>query len=222
MDERDLPRQDGRDWTGLNVATMIQNRAYLGEAFHGEHRNPDAHAAIVTLPEWQAANAVKGGPGAIKQSSSLLAGMIRCAGCRYAMRRTWIRYKVANGEQRKVETYSCQRKHTGGVCPSPAHVMAHTIEPVVVDHFMAWYGRTERLERSPDVEAVEAAERTLRDGEARLEAFLGDDELRETVGRDAFMAEARRRQEAVERAQTELEDARARAYVGQLRGRSCC
>ena len=81
-------RPDGRHWTGPHVAAMIKNRAYLGEAFHGRHRNTDAHEAIVTLPEWQAANAVNGGPGAIRGSSALLAGIIRCAGCRYAMRRT--------------------------------------------------------------------------------------------------------------------------------------
>lgn len=49
------PREDGREWSARNVTTMIANRAYLGEAFHGEHRNADAHAPLVTLPEWEAA-----------------------------------------------------------------------------------------------------------------------------------------------------------------------
>ena len=63
------------------------------------------------------------------------------------MRRTWIKYKLRDGETRRVETYSCQRKHTGGICSAPAHVMAHTIEPVVIDHFLTWHGLTERTEQ---------------------------------------------------------------------------
>ena len=102
-----------------NVATMVQNRAYMGEAFHGKHHNPSAHQAIVTLPEWEAANAVNGDRAQSRAGSALLAGIIRCAGCRYAMRRTWVTHKLANGETRKYETYSCQRKHTGGVCACP-------------------------------------------------------------------------------------------------------
>ena len=215
----EVPRADGRHWTGRNVATMIQNRAYLGEAFHGQHRNPDAHEAIVTIPEWEAANAITGGPGAIRGSSALLAGLIRCAGCRYAMRRTWIKYKLANGETRRVETYSCQRKHTGGVCTAPAHVMAHVIEPAVIEKFLTWHGLAERTETSPDTEAVEEAERTLADAEARLEAFLADDELREVVGRERFMEEARRRQAAVDDAQTAAAHARARLHTDGTRTR---
>ena len=213
----EVPRDDGREWTGRNVAAMIQSPTYRGEAFHGKHRNADAHKAIVTVPEWDAANAVSGGPGALRQSSSLLAGLIRCAGCRYAMRRTWIKYKLANGETRRVETYSCQKKHTGGTCSAPANVMAHTIEPVVVDHFLTWYGLTERTAQTPDLEAVNAAERALADAEARLAAFLDDDELRETVDRDVFMDTARRRQEAVDRARVELADARTLAHVDESR-----
>ena len=193
----EVPRADGRRWTGRNIATMIGNRAYLGEAFHGKHRNLDAHEAIVTIPEWEAANAINGGPGAIRGSSALLAGIIRCAGCRYAMRRTRIKYKLANGETRRVETYSCQRNHTGGECPAPAHVMAHTIEPLVVWHFLTWYGLEDRWEGSDTVSELQEIDRRLADAQARLETFLADDELRDTVRRDAYLAEAKRRQDAV-------------------------
>ena len=75
---------------------------------------------------------------------ALLAGLIRCGGCRYAMRRTMITYTLASGEKRKVATYSCQRKHTGGDCPAPAHVMASTIEPIVIRHFAWWHFHSER------------------------------------------------------------------------------
>ena len=91
--------------------------------------------------------------------------------------------------------------------------MAHTIEPVVIDHFLTWHGLTERTEHTAEQEDLEAAERALADAEARLEAFLADDELREIVGRDRFLADARRRQDAVDRARAAVEDARTRAHV---------
>ena len=95
--------------------------------------------------------------------------------------------------------------------------MAETIEPVVVDHFLSWYGVTERQERSADQEAVEAAERVLADADARLETFLADDELRDIVGRERFMEQARQRQDAVDSATTQLEEARALAHVEEAR-----
>lgn len=207
------PRTDGREWSPRNIATMVQRRTYLGEAFHGEYRNPDAHQPIVSPVEWAAANAVTGGPGAIHAQSSLLAGVIRCAGCRYAMRRAFTAYK----DGRRVEFYSCQRRHTGGRCSAPAHVMAHTIEPLVVEHLLTWVGHASWAGQSSDLESVQAAQRQLDHAEARLETFLSDDRLREAVSEDAYYAEAKRRTEAVENARAELEAARTQLHVDEGR-----
>ena len=211
-----LPREDGRAWTSRNVATMIQSPTYKGEAFHGDHRNSDAHKAIVTIPEWDAANSVSGGPGAVKQSSALLAGLIRCAGCRYAMRRTMITYTLASGEKRKVATYSCQRKHTGGDCPAPAHVMASTIEPIVIRHFAWWHFHSERAGASPDLDAVREAERQLADAERRLADVMADDALREAAP-EAHLADVKRRQAIVTEAREALEAARAQVQIDESR-----
>ena len=195
---------------------MIQSPTYRGEAFHGEHRNADAHDAIVTVPEWEAANAISGGPGADQgQLGASSQGLIRCAGCRYAMRRTMD--QVQARERR--DANESRRTHASGstraaTCPAPAHVMAHTIEPVVIDHFLTWHGLTERTERTADQEDLEAAERALADAEARLEAFLADDELREIVGRDRLHG---RRQAPSgccrPGTQPTVDDARTRAHV---------
>ena len=209
------PRPDGRSWSPRNVAVMVQRRTYLGEAFHGEHRNPDAHAALVTPDEYAAANAVRGGPGPIHEDGALLAGLIRCAGCRYAMRRTFTTYR----DGRRVQLYSCQVKHTGGKCPAPANVMAHMIEPLVVATFIvgtgpatSWHGK------AADDDALEAARRQEAHAEARRDSFLGSfDELAQRLGYDAVMAEAERRAQAVEEARAEREQAERARHIDTRR-----
>ena len=201
------PRADGRAWTARNIEVIHSNRVYLGEAFHGKHRNLEAHPAIVTEAEYEAANAVKGGKGrTVRGEGAMLAGLIRCAGCRYAMRNTYTFYGTGE-DRRKVRIYSCQGKHGSGKCPAPASVMAHLVEPLVFAHFLVMTHGTEWNEAEADTEARDEARRTLEVAESRLKQFLGDDELRETVGRDAFLEEAQNRQAAVDQARSALEAA---------------
>jgi hypothetical protein len=61
---RDLDVAGIRQWDGrrLNphmLRRLVRNRAYVGEAHHGEHVLADAHPAIVDEVLWQAANRVK-------------------------------------------------------------------------------------------------------------------------------------------------------------------
>jgi DNA invertase Pin-like site-specific DNA recombinase len=179
-----FPRTDGRAWTPRNIATTVQNRAYVGEAYHGPHRNPSAHEPLVTSAEWQAANAVTGGPGPIHKRGALLAGLIRCAGCRYAMRRTFTTYR----DGRRVELYSCQVNYTGGKCPAPANVMAHVIEPYVIQHFLTFVGHAAWQPAGAAEAELDQAQRALADAEAGLDEYLADDALRTLVSRDAFLA----------------------------------
>ncbi len=201
------PREDGRSWTARNIEVIHSNRVYLGEAYHGKHRNTDAHPAIVTQAEFEAANAVKGGKGRTERGEgAMLAGLIRCAGCRYAMRRSYTIYGTGEN-RRKVRLYSCQRNHGSGVCPAPASVMAHLIEPLVLSHVLVMLHGTKWTDAEADTEALDEARRNLEVAEARLREFLRDDELREAVGRDAFLLEARNRQEMVDQARSVLEAA---------------
>jgi len=207
------PRDDGRDWSPRFIATMIQRKTYLGIAHHGKHEQADAHAAIVTLPEWDAANAINGGPGPVHEKGSLLAGIIRCAGCRYAMRRTFTTYR----DGRRVELYSCQVRHTGGKCPAPASAMAHLIEPAVEEWVLTWVGHASRVEGEAGGQ-LEEAQRAYDHAEARMTAFLDDDELMQAVGRDAYLAQADKRRQAVEDAAEALATAR-REHAAREHGR---
>jgi DNA invertase Pin-like site-specific DNA recombinase len=197
------PRDDGRSWSSRFVATMIQRRTYLGTAFHGRHEQEGAHEALVTLPEFDAANAITGGPGPVYANGSLLAGLIRCAGCRYAMRRTF----TTNRRGERVELYSCQVKHTGGKCPAPANVLARIVEPAVEALVLTWVGHASRVEGHANGQ-VEEAERAYADAVARADAYQSNDALREAAGEEAALRETTRRREAVEAAHEALGRAR--------------
>ena len=121
-----------RQWAEGMVERIWQNRVYLGEARHGEYVNPEAHAPLVSPSAFAAANAVVGGTGRpARETPSLLgSGLLRCAGCRYAMQVS--RQTHRNGSV--VDYYRCRRRHGGGDCQEPAQVAAHKVEPWVVAH----------------------------------------------------------------------------------------
>jgi DNA invertase Pin-like site-specific DNA recombinase len=207
------PREDGRRWGPRNIATMIQSRVYLGVAFHGKHENPDAHEPLVTQAEWEAANVVKGGPGAIRKTSALLAGVIRCAGCRYAMRHTFTYYR----DGRKVRIYSCGRSFTGGKCSAPATIVAEHAEAVVVEQVLVWFGAFAWTSGEESDGPIIAARRQRDHARERLEAILADDTLRDAAGDAAYYAEVGRRREAVERAEREAAEAEAQRVADERR-----
>jgi DNA invertase Pin-like site-specific DNA recombinase len=128
------PRDEGKLWNGQAVQRLCSKRVYLGEASRyvdqdidgrGPIVNSDAHPAIVTPPEFEAAQmdprAAWGGDS--DKPSPLLSGLIRCSGCRYSMSIG----RSPKGEQ----MYRCRKAHASGECPEPAMIMAPTIEDYV-------------------------------------------------------------------------------------------
>jgi site-specific DNA recombinase len=199
------PRPDGRDWTARTVEVVIANPAYLGQARHGAHTNDDAHPPIITPSLFAEAGAVKGGSGRTSQENpSLLSGLIRCASCRYAMRRTF----NVRPDGSRLPLYSCQRKFSGGTCKEPAQIVAHLIEPFVAIHTLMRIGNPKWAEEAPDDGALREAEAAVEHTEARRRDFLADDDLRERIGRDAMLEEAERRQGAVDKAREHLAEVR--------------
>lgn len=188
-------------WTVASVGTIIRNRVYLGEARAGKVVNPDAHEPIVSLDEWNAANKARGvHPGRSGRSTGLLSGVLRCAGCSYAM-------KPSMGKTRHGKPfleYRCKPDKAGGRCPAPAGVKAHVIEPFVVKHLFEFAaGATGRSE--PEDDDADLRE-SLATAEAELEAAL-DGRLADALGgseSDAFLRTVEKRHAAVERLREEL------------------
>jgi site-specific DNA recombinase len=154
-------RKDGRQrtgsrWAKSTVARVLSNRAYLGEARQGETVNPQAHDALVTQTEWDAANrkrqplerrAIKG--KAPLADRALLRGIAVCANCGHHL-------KVNNGDiiratGERLPWYACSGRFQSGTCECRANVSGRELDPYVEALVLAAFQGD-----SPVVEAVQA------------------------------------------------------------------
>jgi site-specific DNA recombinase len=195
------------NWTVASVAAIIRNRVYLGEARAGKIANPEAHEPIVTLAEWNAANKARGvAPGRSGRGTGLLSGLLRCAGCSYAMKPKMS--KTRHGKD--FLEYGCKPDKAGGRCPAPASVKASVIEPLVIKRLFEFAsGASGRTTESGDGGAELATALTA--AESELEATL-DGRLAEALGgsdSDVFLRTVEKRQAEVERLREELAGAQS-------------
>lgn len=197
LEERGVVTPWGNEtWVVASVGTIIRNRVYLGEARAGDIVNADAHKPIVTLAEWNAANAARGvHPGRSGRGTGLLSGLLRCAGCSYAM-------KPAMGKTRHGKAfleYRCKPDKAGGRCPAPAAVKATVIEPFVVERLFEFAEGATGREGQADDQGTELAQ-ALAEAEAELNAAL-DGRLADALGgaeSDAFVRMVEKRHGEVE------------------------
>jgi site-specific DNA recombinase len=172
-------------WTIGAVTSLVTSRTYLGELRHGDVANVDAHEPIVTRAEWEAAQAAR----LIRphrRTGSLLAGIVRCAACGYAMSRETSGRRF--GDTQYV-LYGCRKRHAGGVCPAPTKITDTIVDAYVEQAFLdrlAGEGfpvaAGDEVGRDLDdlVGAVEAAENEL--------AAYRDANLVSVIGAEAFRA----------------------------------
>ena len=112
-------------WALSTLSRILANRVYLGEARGGSgYVNVGAHPAIVAQETFDACQALGGRrePAPI-EAKSLLAGVARCAGCGYALRR-----QKVTGEHL---VYRCRGRSATGECAAPASVMVHALDGLV-------------------------------------------------------------------------------------------
>jgi DNA invertase Pin-like site-specific DNA recombinase len=197
LEEQGLVTPWGNEnWTVASVRSIISNRVYLGEARAGSIVNAEAHEPLVGLAEWNAANTARGvHPGRSGRGTGLLSGVLRCAGCSYAM-------KASMGKTRHGKPfleYRCKPDKAAGRCPSPAAVKATVIEPFVVERLFEFAkgAKGRGVETgSGDVELAQA----LAEAEAELDAAL-DGRLADALGgpqSDAFLRTVEKRHAGVE------------------------
>lgn len=203
LEEKEVVTPWGNEnWVVASVGTIVRNRVYLGEARAGDIVNTDAHEAIVSLAEWNAANAARGvHPGRSGRGTGLLSGLLRCAGCSYAM-------KPAMGKTRHGKPfleYRCKPDKAGGRCPAPAAVKATVIEPFVIEQLFKFAeGATGRAGEAVE-EGAELAQ-ALAEAEAELNAAL-DGRLADALGgaeSDAFVRMVEKRHTQVEALREQL------------------
>lgn len=100
-------------------------------------------AAIVPMRLWLAAQFGAENRVAHPKAASLLAGLIRCAGCCHVLGGSWM--PLPGGRPgAQLNGYRCPGRFKSGPCPAPAWVLARDIEPVVIDRFFAKLGSRRR------------------------------------------------------------------------------
>jgi hypothetical protein len=180
-------------WQPSRIKRLLANAVYLGEAHSGGIVRVDAHEPLVDRETWLLAQR---GPSATqeprrpnrsaKAPPSILSGIVRCAGCSFAM-------KPQEAGKTAPALYRCVKTSVSGRCPSPSVITKQRIEDYVIERFLdeadtyligvrdnegAEEGRSELLG------AVTVAEASYR-------AQLGNVELRRMIGdsdHDALIA----------------------------------
>jgi DNA invertase Pin-like site-specific DNA recombinase len=182
-------------WHGGSVQHIIGNRVYLGEARSGRFTNGDAHEAIIDRATFEAAQVARGVAGARSDASTLLAGLLRCASCRYVMKAD----KMTLRDGTRIRNYRCRKHHTGGKCPHPASVLERAIWP----HIEGLFFDADGAEADPSTSAeVEDATAALEVAEDALRTFRDDKRILRTLGQDGFV-------EALQSRQRDVDEARA-------------
>lgn len=182
-------------WPDRSLSHLLSNRVYLGEARSGEFVNANAHEAIVDELTFSKAQLIPQEASA-RHGQSLLAGLLRCAGCRYCMKPDKMKPK---SESERVRMYRCRGRRAQGVCSARSSALARVIEPYVIEQALSRF-ETDLLERSDDTSAVEDA---MRDRDAAIserDKFL----MIEVADPVVFQRELDRRQEAVDLAEARL------------------
>ncbi len=195
----------GTTWTTRAVKDLVRNRVYLGEARHGEFVNIGAHDALTDELTFRRAQR-KGSRNPVSRSEqrpALLAGILRCAGCRYGCQSYF--------ERNDQRCYRCHRRTVGPgqrLCPEPAYAKASAgIEDYVVQQFFA---QLDRLEMEPVEQGNEliAIEHDIRSAEADLVIYRDDTRIAGALGTDRFVAgleERRANLDALTRRRAEVE-----------------
>jgi site-specific DNA recombinase len=186
-------------WRTRATTHLIANRVYLGEARSGEHVKPHAHEPLIDVETWERAQRAKSAPPA-KGEGALLAGLLRCAGCRHTLKPDRM---TARGETLRI--YRCRGEHSSGVCPDRSAVLGRVIEPWVERHFFAradWLQQTAALLSQTTADL----ERLVDDVRAELIAYR-DNESIAALG-EVYVDGMRVRAERVAEADRELSEAR--------------
>jgi DNA invertase Pin-like site-specific DNA recombinase len=192
----------GRTIVRSTVRSILQNRAYLGEARGPQGAlNTDAHEAIVEVPVWEAAQparSVKKPREGSAAEGALLSGIILCDGCGYVMRTTATK-NVKTGERET--SYVCGVHHSTGDCPAPAGGRSKGVDEFFTARFQEAADTVLGAVQSAEQRVIEATA-AVRKAEADLDEWIEDlDDNRARLGKARF-------QKGVDARSRRLDDAR--------------
>jgi len=207
-------------WSKTGVSGLIKNPAYLGQARGGSVVNDDAHEALVTRAEFDAAQSVTKSllnprDGSLAEKA-MLGGLARCAGCGHTLkitgntdRRTGERYPV----------YYCTGRYASGPCVARAAVRSSLLDAHVEEQVLeALQQEDGLLAQAVDAsEALEEASHAVAEAEHELDLFLTNPKLMTLVGEEKFLEGVDARQHALDDAREAFAELRNQsALAGEL------
>jgi len=189
-------------WGHSTTRQLLVNTAYLGIVRCGAHVNENAHDAIVTREQFDAANAartVQPVPPGDTTRDRILLGLARCAGCGHTLK--VVRRGRADGSY--AVSYFCKNAATEP-CEDRAFVHADDLDAFVAEWFSS------ALVRAPRMVDVVAAGRDLEQAqdeqvkvEAQLNAYVENADATDAV---LFQRGFSSRQKRVEDARAQVRD----------------
>jgi site-specific DNA recombinase len=183
------------------VWRIIKNRAYLGEARHGEHVKRNAHPTLVSQLLFDQANERKkpkpDRTGALA-SQTILAGLPKCESCEYTLQLS----PDHNGRAR----FACKRQE----CAARASIFADDLDTEVLARVFAYLNKNGRARlHTPETAMSDAdlaeAEKALEEAMYDRQQFIGNKELRRLLSHEEYSAELKGLNEALQVAQMAVE-----------------
>jgi DNA invertase Pin-like site-specific DNA recombinase len=222
LDEQGVrPPTGNPHWSKVGVAGLIKNPVYLGQARGGGFVNDNAHEAIVTRAEFDAAQSVK--KSLFKQhdgslaSQAMLGGLVRCAGCGHTLKIT------GNTDRRTGERYPiyyCTGRYATGLCPGRATARASLVDGYVEQQVLHALKAEDGLlaQAVAASEAIEAAARAAAEAEHELDLFVNNPKLFTILGEERFLDGVQTRQQALDEARQELATVRQQGALAEELG----
>jgi hypothetical protein len=215
-EQRVRPPTGNPHWSKVGVADLVKNPVYLGQARGGGFVNDDAHEAIVTRAQFDAAQSVK--KSLFKQhdgslaSQAMLGGLVRCAGCGHTLKIT------GNTDRRTGERYPfyyCTGRYATGLCPSRATARASIVDRYVEDQVLEALQAEDGLlaQAVAASRALETAARAVEEAEHELDLFVNNPRLLTVLGEERFLEGVKSRQQALDRARHELAQVRQQSTL---------
>lgn len=207
LDRQAVRQRNGRRLNSNMLRRLIARRVYVGEANHGRHVRSGAHPAIVSEALWAAANRaapiVRSEPRQPRvHADSLLRGLLRCAGCRYVLKR--MPGRVGEGPRWRCRTLAPERTATHD-CAEPARLSSfegQVVEAIVLGQFLR-LATGQEFEPAATVDLA-ALDREQADADALLDE-LSSLEVRRRLGPERWgrlAQEARAASDDVQRRRT--------------------
>jgi site-specific DNA recombinase len=195
---------------------MLKNPVYLGQARSGTVVKENAHEALVTQAEFDAAQAVKKSllrqrDGSIA-AQAMLGGLVRCAGCGHTL-------KITGNTDRKsgkrYPIYYCTGRYSSGLCPARATARASLVDQFVEKQVIAALQAEDGLlaQAVAASERVEAAARTVTEAEHELDLYVNNPKLLSILGEAKFVEGVEARQQALDEAHRTVADLQAQSAL---------